>query len=109
MEYSSVPAPGTTGDIRHGTGIAEATFADGIMTIGTDGATPMHAVAMLVVIMAAAILSLKADSMADRPSMGAKTTAAAFTAVVATAVDAGNQQNGLYKRMAGSQLPAVFL
>jgi hypothetical protein len=86
-----VRAPGITGDIRHGSGTVEAMLAAGIMTVGTDAATPTDA-ATLVVIMAA-MLTPTADSMAGRLSMEASTTAAAAsTAVGVTAADAGSSR-----------------
>ena len=85
-------APGITGDIRHGSGTVEAMLAAGIMTVGTDAATPTDA-ATLVVIMAAAMLTPTADSMAGRLSMEASTTAVAAS----TAADAGSSRM-IYKQ-----------
>ena len=72
-------ALGITGDIRHGSGMVEATLAVGTVTVGTDGVTPTDAVATLVVIMDGAMLARIADS----------------TAEMATVADAGNQHNDL--------------
>jgi len=91
-----VRALGITGDIRHGSGMVEATLAVGTVTVGTDGVTPMDAVATFVVIMDGAMLARIADSTAGRLSVEARTTAvAASTVGVATVADAGNQQNDL--------------
>ena len=83
-------ALGITGAIRHGSGIAAATFAAGIMIVGTDtgigmptGVTPMD-VAMFTRI---------EDSMVDRPSAVANLMPADSTvAADSTAADGGERR-----------------